>query len=178
MHLHFLHFLHPDTKYYMKYIVAYNPDDSFEFDFKYFEENKSLKYVNDIKTHYQVKCDGCLAFSIKTTRWKCCNCLFKNMCDGCKNILSDKENQFYDEILYNFKVGGCNPLGHVFMKIIFNFFCIKNLIFIYKLFKMCEIYFCVYLSPRIIDFLTKPLLLLNRLGHFHYRHKYKICWEM
>jgi hypothetical protein len=122
MHKHFLYVLHPGTKYFMKYIVAYNPDESFEFDFKYFEENKAPKFINDIKTHYQVKCDGCLSFPIKTTRWKCCNCLFKNLCNVCKDLMNNKDHQFYEEILYNLMVAGCNPLEHVFLKVVFDIF--------------------------------------------------------
>lgn len=126
LHNHFLYYLTPRNKYFMKFILMYNYDNTYEFDFKYFQENrKTNKFIHDIKHHYQVKCDGCLGFPIKSARWKCCNCIFKNICDNCKSTVENHENKFadnYESIMYNMEVVGCNPLEHVFMKIVFDSF--------------------------------------------------------
>jgi hypothetical protein len=121
IHPHFLYFLHKDNSHFMNYILAYNYENNNDFDFKYFQENKTKTYLNTVKHHYQVKCDGCLAYPIRTTRWKCCNCIFQNLCLNCKEAVeNDTENA--EDVRYNLKVAGCDPTCHVFMKIIFDTF--------------------------------------------------------
>ena len=83
---------------------------------------KLLSYINDVKTHYQVKCEGCFAFPIRTTRWKCCNCLYKNVCDNCMEYVNHKISPYYESIMKNFESVGCDPIQHVFTKIIFDGF--------------------------------------------------------
>lgn len=123
IHNHFLYYIHPGTSHFMKYILAYNSENSYDFDFKYFLDNcKTDKFVYDVKYHFQVKCDGCLSFPIKCVRWKCCNCIFKNLCDNCRTNIENKDPNCYEDIMHNFEVNGCDPNQHVFQKIIFDSF--------------------------------------------------------
>ena len=90
-------------------------------EFKHFLENKNFDYVvKDLKIHHHTKCDACFSFPIKTCRWKCCNCEFRNICDICVNIIEKNIQPFSDEIQENLKIAGCNAINHVFMKIIFD----------------------------------------------------------
>ena len=66
----------------MKYILNYNIFTNHDLDFKYFIENSKTEKLVDIASHYQVKCDSCCAFPIRSVRWKCCNCVSKNICDN------------------------------------------------------------------------------------------------
>ena len=122
MHKHFLFYLHFQNQLYTKYILAYNLENSHDSDFKYFFENVNTGNYNEIKTHYQVKCDGCLSFPIKTYRWKCCNCIGKNICDTCKTRIETRAEGYYEKILWNVQHVGCDPIHHVFRKIIFDCF--------------------------------------------------------
>jgi hypothetical protein len=122
-HEHFLYFFSIKNKDFMNLVLKYNTDNCYDFDFKYFNEHKKLKeYIKNIQTHYQVKCEGCLSFPIKNVRWKCTNCIFKNMCDSCRNYIENKIQPFYDEILFNMQHNDCKPNEHIFMKIIFDDF--------------------------------------------------------
>ena len=129
IHEHNLILLRNSNKYFAKYILTYNLENTYEADFKYFNMNHFEKDLNYYKTHYQVKCDGCLTFPIKTTRWKCCNCVFRNLCDKCfcsLTIFSDKMDnidnykEFNEEITRNLGKLGCDATEHVFMKILFD----------------------------------------------------------
>lgn len=120
-HYFFLYYLTASTRYYMKYILKHNVSTNFELEFKHFLENKNFDYViKDLKIHHHTKCDGCYSFPIKTCRWKCCNCEYRNLCDICMNFISKNETPFSEEILTNLKVSGCNANEHVFMKVIFD----------------------------------------------------------
>ncbi len=120
LHNHFLFFLNNSTSYYMKYILKHNLENQSEFEFKYFLENKNFDYVaKDLKQHYHIKCDGCFSYPIKTYRWKCCNCEYKNVCETCMNIVERNSEPFASEISNNLELGGCDLYRHVFMKIIF-----------------------------------------------------------
>lgn len=129
MHNHNLIMLRNSNINFIKYILQNNVDNDYQLDFKYFQNNNFPRDINHYKTHYQAKCDGCLCFPIKTTRWKCCNCVFKNLCDRCfstVNFFNDKqkdENQFLgfkQDIIENLKKVECDPIEHVFMKIEFD----------------------------------------------------------
>lgn len=122
MHNHFLFYVHTNNKLYMKYILLYNVETSHETDFKYFFENAKTEKLSDLASHYQVKCDSCLSFPVRTVRWKCCNCISKNICDVCEKRLENKEDGYYEDIIWNMHQVGCDPLQHVFMKIIFDCF--------------------------------------------------------
>ncbi|MCQ2820875.1 MAG: hypothetical protein MJ252_26755 [archaeon] len=122
MHKHFLFYLHNNNRIYMKYIIDYNMKANYDRDFKYFLENAKTEKLVDIASHYQVKCDSCLAFPIKTVRWKCCNCCSKNICDDCMRLLENKDPDHYEEILWNMHQVGCDPLQHVFLKVLFDCF--------------------------------------------------------
>jgi len=119
LHHHFLFYLHKYCDYFRRYILTYNFANKYEDVFRYYDENKTNNYLKECNTHFQVKCDGCLVYPIKSTRWKCCNCIFKNICNNCKRIIENKQQDdcFYDEIIYNLSSHGCNPLEHVFQKI-------------------------------------------------------------
>lgn len=120
LHNHFLYYLNNSTRYFMKYILKHNVETNSELEFKYFLENKNFDYViKDLKYHYHIKCDGCFSYPIKTYRWKCCNCEYKNVCQICMNILDQGVEPFASEILGNLELAGCDPITHVFMKIIF-----------------------------------------------------------
>ena len=124
VHNHYLFYLHKNCDYFRRFILSYNFKNKYEDVFKYFDENKINNYITECKTHFQVKCDGCMIFPINTTRWKCCNCIFKNLCDKCKKIIDYHENQniFFEEIITNMSSHGCYPKEHVFQKIIFDSF--------------------------------------------------------
>lgn len=122
LHKHFLYYIHTNNRVYMKYILSYNVDTSHDMDFKYFFENAKTEKLVDIASHFQAKCDSCLAFPIRTIRWKCCNCVCKNICDRCKIRIEKKDPKFYDDILWNMHQVNCDPLQHVFMKILFDCF--------------------------------------------------------
>lgn len=120
LHNHFLFFLNNQTRYFMKYILKHNLETDSEFEFKYFLENKNFDYVmKDIKLHYHIKCDGCFSYPIKTYRWKCCNCEYRNVCEVCMGIIENNKEPFASEVLNNLELTGCDPNSHVFMKIIF-----------------------------------------------------------
>jgi hypothetical protein len=120
-HNHFLYYLTNNTKNYMKFILKNNVYNDFDTDFKYFLQNKDFDYVvKDMKVHHHIKCDGCFSFPIKTYRWKCCNCEYRNICNICMNIIEKNIQVFSDEIQENLKVSGCNAKNHVFMKIVFD----------------------------------------------------------
>jgi len=120
LHTHFLYFLNNNTRYHMKYILKHNLENPSEMEFKYFLENKNFDYVvKDLKQHHHIKCDGCFSYPIKTYRWKCCNCEYKNVCEICMGIIERNYEPFASEILNNLELGGCDALTHVFMKIIF-----------------------------------------------------------
>ena len=123
VHNHHLYYLHNNNRLYAKYILAYNFENNYDFDFKYYQENtKTPKYINDIKNHYQVSCDACKCFPITTQRWKCCNCIFKNICDNCKLGAENTEDSNYPIIIKNLEIQGCDARSHVFMKIVFDSF--------------------------------------------------------
>jgi len=123
VHNHHLYYLHNNNRLFSKYILSYNFQNNYDFDFKYYQENtKTPKYINDIKNHYQVSCDACRSFPITTSRWKCCNCIFKNICDNCKNASEDVSNPNHQTTLRNLEIQGCNAVNHVFMKVIFDSF--------------------------------------------------------
>ena len=122
MHKHFLFYLHNNNRSYMKYILKYNNETNHDLDFKYFFENSKTEVLSDIASHYQVKCDACQSFPIRSIRWKCCNCVSKNICDECKKYLEDKDCKKYEDILWNLQQEGCDPLQHVFMKVLFDCF--------------------------------------------------------
>jgi hypothetical protein len=123
VHNHHLFYLHNNNRLFSKYILSYNFQNNYDFDFKYYQENtKTPKYINDIKNHYQVSCDACRSFPITTNRWKCCNCIFKNICDNCKCGAEDEKNPNHQMILKNLEIQGCNGVNHVFMKVVFDSF--------------------------------------------------------
>lgn len=122
MHKHFLMYIHSNNKLYMKYILLYNAETNHDMEFKYFFENSKTEKLVDIASHYQVKCDSCLAFPIRTVRWKCCNCVSRNICDKCKRRIESKDPNYYEKILWNMHEVGCDPLQHVFMKVLFDCF--------------------------------------------------------
>lgn len=123
IHNHFMYFITPKNLNFCKFLLKYNEDNCYDFDFKYFQQNRKIdNYINDVKTHYQVKCEGCFAFPIRTTRWKCCNCLYKNVCDNCMEYVNQKISPYYESIMKNFESVGCDPIQHVFTKIIFDGF--------------------------------------------------------
>ena len=122
MHKHFLLYIHTNNRLYMKYILNYNIDTSHDMDFKYFFENSKTEKLSEIASHYQVKCDSCLSFPIRTVRWKCCNCVSRNICDKCKTRLETKDEEYYEDIIWNMHHVGCDPLHHVFMKVLFDCF--------------------------------------------------------
>lgn len=122
MHKHFLMYVHSKNKLYMKYILLYNAETCHDMEFKYFFENAKTEKLVDIASHYQVKCDSCLAFPIRTVRWKCCNCVSRNICDKCKRRIENKDSNYYDKIIWNMHEVGCDPLQHVFMKVLFDCF--------------------------------------------------------
>lgn len=124
VHNHYLFYLTKNCDYFRRFILNYNFKNKYEDVFRYFDENKGNNYLNECKTHFQVKCDGCMTFPIKTTRWKCCNCIFKNLCNHCKNVIEhpEKDNVFFDEIMTTMTSHGCYPLEHIFQKIIFDSF--------------------------------------------------------
>ena len=121
LHKHFLFYLTSNNRLYSKYILKFNATTNHDLDFRYFTGNAKTEKMGDIAIHYMVKCDACLQFPIRTTRWKCCNCFSKNLCDKCKNIIEAKE-EGYEELLWNLVNAGCKPNQHVFMKILFDCF--------------------------------------------------------
>ena len=121
LHKHFLFYLTSNNRLYSKYILKFNATTNHDLDFKYFKGNAKTEKMGEIAIHYMVKCDACLQFPIRTTRWKCCNCFSKNLCDKCKNIIEAKE-EGYEELLWNLVNAGCKPNQHVFMKILFDCF--------------------------------------------------------
>jgi hypothetical protein len=123
VHNHHLYYLHNNNRLFAKYILAYNFENNYDFDFKYYQENtKTPKYINDIKNHYQVSCDACKCFPITTQRWKCCNCIFKNICNNCKLGAENTEDANHPLIIKNLEIQGCDARSHVFMKIVFDSF--------------------------------------------------------
>ena len=121
MHKHFMFYLTSNNRLYSKYILKFNADTSHDLDFRYFTGNAKTEKMGEIAIHYMVKCDACLQFPIRTTRWKCCNCFSKNLCDKCKTKIENKEEGF-EELLLNLVNTGCKPNQHVFMKILFDCF--------------------------------------------------------
>ena len=121
LHKHFLFYLTSNNRLYSKYILKFNATTNHDLDFKYFKGNAKTEKMGEIAIHYMVKCYACLQFQIITTRWKCCNCFSKNLCDKCKNIIEAKE-EGYEELLWNLVNSGCKPNQHVFMKILFDCF--------------------------------------------------------
>ena len=121
MHKHFMFYLTSNNRLYSKYILKFNADTNHDLDFRYFLGNAKTEKMSDIAIHYMVKCDACLQFPIRTTRWKCCNCFSKNICDKCKIKIENKE-EGYEELLWNLDKTGCKPSQHVFMKILFDCF--------------------------------------------------------
>ena len=121
LHKHFLFYLTSNNRLYSKYILKFNATTNHDLDFRYFQNNAKTEKMGEIAIHYMVKCDACLQFPIRTTRWKCCNCFSKNLCDKCKNIIETKE-EGYEELLWNLINAGCKPNQHVFMKILFDCF--------------------------------------------------------
>ena len=120
LHNHFLFFLNNQTCYFMKYILKHNLETDSEFEFKYFLENKNFEYVmKDLRMHYHIKCDGCFSYPIRTYRWKCCNCEYRNVCEICMAVIEKRKEPFASEIFDNLELAGCDPNSHVFMKIIF-----------------------------------------------------------
>lgn len=120
LHNHFLFFLNNQTRYFMKYILKHNLENESEFEFKYFLENKNFDYVmKDLKLHYHIKCDGCFSYPIRTYRWKCCNCEYRNVCEICMAMIETRKEPFASEIINNLELTGCDANSHVFMKIIF-----------------------------------------------------------
>ena len=121
LHNHFLFYLTNHTRNYMKYILKHNLKNDSEFEFKYFLDNKNFDYMmKDMKYHYHIKCDGCFSYPIKTYRWKCCVCEYKNICEICMNIMESNILPFAGEIENNLELTGCDYKKHVFMKIIFD----------------------------------------------------------
>jgi len=121
LHKHFMFYLTSNNRLYSKYILKFNATTNHDLDFRYFTSNAKTEKMGEIAIHYMVKCDACLQFPIRTTRWKCCNCFSKNLCDKCKNIIEAKE-EGYEELLWNLVNAGCKPNQHVFMKILFDCF--------------------------------------------------------
>ena len=121
LHKHFLFYLTSNNRLYSKYILKFNATTNHDLDFRYFQSNAKTEKMGEIAIHYMVKCDACLQFPIRTTRWKCCNCFSKNLCDKCKNIIETRE-EGYEELLWNLINAGCKPNQHVFMKILFDCF--------------------------------------------------------
>ena len=121
LHKHFMFYLTSNNRLYSKYILKFNATTNHDLDFRYFTSNAKTEKMGEIAIHYMVKCDACLQFPIRTTRWKCCNCFSKNLCDKCKNIIEGKE-EGYEELLWNLVNAGCKPNQHVFMKILFDCF--------------------------------------------------------
>ena len=121
LHKHFLFYLTSNNRLYSKYILKFNATTNHDLDFRYFTGNAKTEKMGEIAIHYMVKCDACLQFPIRTTRWKCCNCFSKNLCDKCKTIIETKE-EGYEELLWNLINAGCKPNQHVFMKILFDCF--------------------------------------------------------
>lgn len=141
-HNHHLLLLRNTNRHFIKYVLKHNCENQYTMDFKYFQVNHFPNDLKMFKIHYQAKCDGCLVFPITTTRWKCCNCVYKNLCDKCFSAVtffSDKsdnnynssyrqtlgknsssEHDYSEEIKYNLKRVGCDAVLHVFMKIIFD----------------------------------------------------------
>ena len=121
IHKHFLFYITFNNREFAKYILSYNITTNFDRDFKYFYENSKTEKINDIASHFMVKCDACLEFPIRPLRWKCTNCVSKNICDKCKLKIENKENG-YKELMWKLTYEGCDPHQHVFMKILFDCF--------------------------------------------------------
>ena len=121
VHKHFLVYLHKNNKYYCNFVLENNSLNSYSDDFKYFSFNHFQKDLKYNKTHHNTKCDGCKVVPIKNIRWKCCNCVYKNLCDKCYafGLLEDK-SEFSFEVKENLNKLGCDPEEHVFMKIVFD----------------------------------------------------------
>lgn len=132
-HKHFLILLRKTNKYFSRYILYHNFENDYNIDFKYYSFNHFPKDLKQFKIHFQVKCDGCLKFPISSIRWKCCNCVYKNLCNECfqiilfasNTILEDKINnkqisndEYFQEIISKMHQLGCDPVHHVFMKIL------------------------------------------------------------
>ena len=111
LHKHFLFYLTSNNRLYSKYILKFNATTNHDLDFKYFKGNAKTEKMGEIAIHYMVKCDACLQFPIRTTRWKCCNCFSKNLCDKCKNIIETKE-EGYEELLWNLINAGYRHARH------------------------------------------------------------------
>lgn len=120
IHKHFLVFLHSKNYFFSKYILSHNTSNIYSDEFKYFQFNNSGKDYLFNSTHHHIKCDGCKIVPIKNIRWKCCNCIFKNLCDSCFKHSFNIKSLFNQEIIQNLKINGCDPIEHVFMKIIFD----------------------------------------------------------
>ena len=121
IHKHFLLYISTENRIFSKFILLYNIKTNHDLDFKYFYENSKTEKLIEIASHYMVKCDGCLQFPIRPIRWKCCNCVSKNICDKCRSKILTRENG-YEDLLWNLHHGGCDPIQHVFMKILFDCF--------------------------------------------------------
>jgi len=122
LHKHFLFYLRPSNNYFSKYVLEYNQELDNDKDFKYFSDNiVSKEFVKLNRSHYHTKCDGCLIFPIKTVRWRCLNCIFKNLCNDCMTTC-ENHLTFSDEITQRLRLVGCDPLEHVFQKIVFDGF--------------------------------------------------------
>ena len=121
IHKHFLFYITFNNREFAKYILSYNITTNFDRDFKYFYENSKTEKIVDIASHFMVKCDACLEFPIRPVRWKCANCVSKNICDKCKSKIENKENG-YKDLIWKLTHEGCDPHQHVFMKILFDCF--------------------------------------------------------
>ena len=121
IHKHFLLYISTENRIFSKFILLYNIKANHDLDFKYFYENSKTEKLVEIASHFMVKCDGCLQFPIRSIRWKCCNCVSKNLCDKCRKKILTRENG-YEDLLWNLHHVGCDPIQHVFMKILFDCF--------------------------------------------------------
>jgi len=122
LHNHFLIYLRPSNLYFANYVLDYVEEIDNTPDFKYFNDNTVSKdFIQLYSNHFHTKCDGCMSFPIKTVRWKCLNCMFKNLCNDCL-MMCENKFLFSEEIYQRLKSVGCDPICHVFQKIVFDGF--------------------------------------------------------
>lgn len=125
LHKHFMILLTNNRKYFSKYVLEHNVTNTYSNDFKYFQFNHFLKDSKYNQVHHQTKCDACKVVPFKSTRWKCCNCVFKNLCDPCFQLgnsisVLPKDKDLANEVKTVMRGVGCDAERHVFMKIVFD----------------------------------------------------------
>ena len=122
VHNHFLLLLTDKNKGFAELILESNFLNKYGDEYKYFKSNNISKITEGSNKHFYSKCDSCKISPIMHIRWKCCNCIFRNVCDNCFSFLSsnnDNTDLSY-EVRHNLKSLNCDLDTHVFMKIIYD----------------------------------------------------------